>query len=129
MVDAIWGISLLIIIFPPLQVPEQIRLKTSPVNPAVPPRRALVPSRFRRPPGPYATTSRGTGSKRIYLDIQSLPPDVAFPPRPVPGSIADLDVIMEHCDFSEKKVYHLIYIIIQFTHGILIVCPGLSRSP
>ncbi|KAJ7714932.1 hypothetical protein B0H14DRAFT_3634291 [Mycena olivaceomarginata] len=36
-------------------------------------------------------------------DIQSKPPSVAYPPRPVSGSIADLDVIIEHCDFGEGE--------------------------
>ena len=53
---------------------------------------------------PYATVTRGTGAKRIYLDIQSSPENSAYPPRPVPGSVADLDIVMDHCDFSEKKV-------------------------
>ncbi|KAF8168221.1 glycosyltransferase family 32 protein [Crassisporium funariophilum] len=80
------------------RIPEQLRLKEAPENPALPPRRDQSP-----PPGLYSTTTRGTGAKRIYLDIQSAPENAAYPPRPVPGSVADLDVIMEHCDFSEKK--------------------------
>lgn len=39
------------------------------------------------------------------MDLQAQPPNVAYPRRPVAGSIADLDIIMEHCDFSEHKVY------------------------
>ncbi|KAF4623773.1 hypothetical protein D9613_001702 [Agrocybe pediades] len=85
--------------FPSRQkVPEQIRLKSLLDNPALP--RRQTPQTLH---GPYATETRGTGSKRIYLDIQSAPENVGFPPRPVPGSVADLDVIMQHCDFSEKK--------------------------
>jgi WD repeat and SOF domain-containing protein 1 len=80
-------------------VPEQLRLKAIPDNPALPPRRTSLPSQ-----GQYATETRGTGAKRIYLDIQSAPENIAYPPRPVPGSVADFDVIMDHCDFSEKKV-------------------------
>ena len=81
-------------------VPEQLRLQEAIPNPALPPRKpTTVPS-----PGPYITETRGIGSKRIYLDIQSAPENVAYPPRPVPGSVADLDVVMDHCDFSEKKV-------------------------
>ena len=30
------------------------------------------------------------GAKCVYLDIQSLYHDVTYPPRPVPGSIADM---------------------------------------
>lgn len=50
------------------------------------------------------TESRGKGPKRTYLDIQSQPPDVAYPPRPVSGSVADMDHIMAHCDFGQSKV-------------------------
>jgi DDB1- and CUL4-associated factor 13 len=46
----------------------------------------------------------GSGPKRVYLDIQSHPPNVAYPPRPVPGSVADLDHVMSHCDFGQGKV-------------------------
>jgi len=51
-----------------------------------------------------ATTTRGDGPRRVYLDVQSRPPNLAYPPRPVPGSVADLDIIMENCDFSQGKV-------------------------
>ena len=51
------------------------------------------------------TESRGKGAKRIYLDIQSQPPNVAYPPRPVSGSVADMDHIMKHCDFGQTKVW------------------------
>ncbi|KAF8202958.1 glycosyltransferase family 32 protein [Pholiota molesta] len=80
------------------KVPEQLRLKDVPENPALPPRRSTGST-----PGRYATDTKGTGSKRIYLDIQSAPENIAYPPRPVPGSVADLDIVMDHCDFSEKK--------------------------
>jgi DDB1- and CUL4-associated factor 13 len=90
-------------------VPKQIGLKTSPLNPAIPSQpRTIIPSRYRPPPTVLTTDedtdTRGVGPKRVYLDIQSLPPSVSYPPRPVPGSVADLDVVMKHCDFSEGKV-------------------------
>ena len=85
-------------------VPEQIGLTEEPVNPALPPSKKALPSRFRPPPKSTFTSTRGIGSKRVYLDIQARPPNVAYPPRPVPGSVADLDVVMEHCDFSQNKV-------------------------
>jgi DDB1- and CUL4-associated factor 13 len=81
-----------------------INLNKPPRNPSLPPV-DLPPLRFRPPPGPVATNTIRTGPKRVYLDIQSRPPNVAYPPRPVPGSVADLDVIMEHCDFSQRKVF------------------------
>ena len=75
------------------------------VNPALPPpKKPTLPSRFRPPPKSTVTTTKGIGSKRVYLDIQARPPNVAYPPRPVPGSVIDLDIIMDNCDFSEGKV-------------------------
>ena len=64
----------------------------------------MKPSRFRPPGVEIITESTGNGPKRVYLDIQSHPPNVAYPPRPVPGSVADLDHIMSHCDFGQGKV-------------------------
>lgn len=87
------------------KVPEQIAFEKQIPNPALPPgNTALRPSRF-RPPKSALTTTNGLGSKRVYLDVQSRPQNVAYPPRPVPGSVADLDIIMNNCDFSENKVY------------------------
>lgn len=101
-------------------MPEQVRLQEAIPNPALPPRRhTSVPS-----PGPYITETRGIGSKRIYLDIQSAPENVAYPPRPVPGSVADLDIVMDHCDFTEKKVRSLRKLLpSQFSFSL--VCAGL----
>jgi DDB1- and CUL4-associated factor 13 len=73
-----------------------------PRNPALSPRRALtVPPRFR---GPIATDTLGLGPKRAYPEIQRDPKNVAYPPRPIPGSVADMDVIMDNCDFQTDKV-------------------------
>lgn len=90
-------------------VPKHIGLKEPPHNPAIPPKlRVVPPSRYRPPTTAVAADTDidtlGTGPKRVYLDIQSKPPDVAYPPRPVAGSIADMDVVMKHCDFSTGKV-------------------------
>ncbi|KAK0245597.1 glycosyltransferase family 32 protein [Armillaria nabsnona] len=86
------------------KLPEGLGLRSTPLNPALPPRRiSIPPPRFRAPPSLISTTTKGVGPKRVYLDIQSHPPDVAYPPRPVPGSVADLDIVMEHCDYSAKK--------------------------
>ncbi|KAH9474820.1 hypothetical protein JR316_0013286 [Psilocybe cubensis] len=86
-------------------IPAEIRLREALTNPAIP--RRTVSGRQK----PYVATSEdgyvteaiGTGAKRVYLDIQSQPPNVAYPPRPVPGSVADMDIIMKHCDFSKGK--------------------------
>lgn len=77
-------------------VPQQLGLDFIPENPALPPRNTAG-SR-------YETTTNGIGPERLYQDIQCTPPHVAYPPRPIPGSAADLDLIMEHCDFEDGKV-------------------------
>ncbi|KAF8892951.1 glycosyltransferase family 32 protein [Infundibulicybe gibba] len=87
------------------RIPRQIGLKAPPENPAIPAKSLTgIPSRYRPPPTVETDIdTQGIGPKRVYLDIQSLPPNVAFPPRPVPNSIADLDIVMKHCDFSQSK--------------------------
>ncbi|KAI0788643.1 hypothetical protein C8Q75DRAFT_807845 [Abortiporus biennis] len=83
------------------RIPEAIGLSSPPHNPALPARRSnALPPRFR---SPIVTSTIGTGSKRVYLDMKGTPPNVAYPPRSVPGSIADLDIIMDQCDFSTNK--------------------------
>ncbi|KAJ6612785.1 hypothetical protein B0H10DRAFT_2051038 [Mycena sp. CBHHK59/15] len=88
-------------------IPKQVGLTDLPLNPALPPKsRTISPSRY-RPPSTVVVSADadtlGVGPKRIYLDIQSAPPHVSYPPRPVPGSVADLDVVIKHCDFSQGK--------------------------
>ncbi|OCH94781.1 hypothetical protein OBBRIDRAFT_789030 [Obba rivulosa] len=83
------------------KIPTQLGFTTPPLNPALPARKAAtIPSRFR---SPIVTNTVGTGAKRIYPDVQAQPPDVAYPPRPPPGGVADLDVVMENCDFSANR--------------------------
>ena len=90
-------------------VPLKIGLTEQIVNPATPPQLvAIKPSRYRSPGAEIVTEGRGVGPKRVYLDIQSQPPSVAYPPRPVPGSVADLDHVMKHCDFGTGKVRLLV---------------------
>lgn len=85
-----------------LPVPKPVGLTVPPPNPALPPRKvAKIPSRF-RPPGAAVSETLGHGAKRVYLDVQARPPSVAYPPRPVPGSVADLDIIMDLCEFPSK---------------------------
>ncbi|KAK7059058.1 hypothetical protein VNI00_001682 [Paramarasmius palmivorus] len=83
------------------EISPQIGLWKEMNNPALPPRRDG--SRSPDTKDNVYTTTAGTGSKRIYLDLRSQVHDVAYPPRPVPGSIADLDVLMEHCEFARGK--------------------------
>lgn len=85
------------------QVPQQLQFLVPPSNPAIPMRRDIT----RHPLGLLANSTPGTGASRIYSTNKNLPPNVAYPPRPVPGSVADMDVIMQHCDFSENKVAFL----------------------
>ncbi|KAJ3511277.1 hypothetical protein NLJ89_g4193 [Agrocybe chaxingu] len=86
-------------------IPAQIGLTKPLMNPATPHQPPLVkPSRYRQPGAlDFLTEIRGAGPKRVYLDIQSKPPNVEYPPRPVPGSVADLDHVMKHCDFGKGK--------------------------
>ncbi|KAF7315190.1 hypothetical protein MIND_00033400 [Mycena indigotica] len=74
--------------------PPKLGLKTI-TNPAVPPHPASV-SRFK-------PSASGVGPKRMYINLHASIPNVAYPPRPIPGSIADLDIIIEKCDFGEGK--------------------------
>ncbi|KAJ7291170.1 glycosyltransferase family 32 protein [Mycena rebaudengoi] len=88
-------------------IPKEIKLAELPVNPALPLKSNIIsPSRYRPPSAVVISTDTdtvGVGPQRRYLDIQSLPPYVAYPPRPIPGSVADLDIVMKHCDFSQAK--------------------------
>ena len=87
-------------------VPLEIGLTETLVNPTLPHKPpALKPSRYLSPDSDnIVVDTHGVGPKRVYLDLQSHPPNVAYPPRPVPGSVADMDEIMRHCDFSANKV-------------------------
>ncbi|KAF5384287.1 hypothetical protein D9615_003330 [Tricholomella constricta] len=91
--------------FPSAQmIPKQVGLKTPPLNSALPHQsRSSRPSRNRFSTEEQDTETYGVGPKRVYLDIQSVYPNVAYPPRPVPGSVADMDIIMKHCNFSAGK--------------------------
>lgn len=86
------------------KIPEQIGFTSAILNPALPPAKAhTLISPFTPPPGPVTTITRGVGPRRVYLENQKRSVGAAYPPRPVPGSIADLDVILEQCNFSEGK--------------------------
>ena len=87
-----------------LTVPPEIGLPGPVYNPALPPQLKQKSKKLIRLPSVNGTGTLGAGPKRVYLDIQSKPPNVAYPPRPVPGSVADLDHVMKHCNFSKGKV-------------------------
>lgn len=47
----------------------------------------------------------GRGPSRKYLaPWETALDDPGFPPRPTPGSILDLDMVLEKCDFGTHKV-------------------------
>lgn len=47
----------------------------------------------------------GAGPERTYANLSVIDPDAfAWPKRPAPGSAADLDVLLDHCDFSRGLV-------------------------
>jgi DDB1- and CUL4-associated factor 13 len=105
-------------------VPKAIGMTVPPLNPALPPRKvAKIPSRF-RPPGAAVGETIGHGSKRVYLDVQARPPNVAYPPRPVPGSVADLDIIMDLCDFPSKVFVPRVLLVLMR----LIFCHSMSAT-
>ncbi|KAJ7209674.1 hypothetical protein GGX14DRAFT_543197 [Mycena pura] len=76
-------------------IPHKLGLNSVIPNPAAPLHSGTI--------GRFKTSINGVGAKRVYLDVQSRPPNVAYPPRPIPGSVADFDAIIENCDFGEGK--------------------------
>ncbi|OBZ79609.1 hypothetical protein A0H81_00849 [Grifola frondosa] len=81
------------------EIPRQIGLKSLLRNPALPPNKTAVNS----PSSDVVTNTIGTGLERIYPDVGNRFPDNALPPRPIPGSIIDLDILLENCDFDTNK--------------------------
>ncbi|KAH9898108.1 hypothetical protein C8Q73DRAFT_683677 [Cubamyces lactineus] len=82
-------------------IPVEMGFTSPPNNPALPPNAA-----FKAPEaadGGVVTYTIGTGAKRIYPEVKLRQPDFGHPPRPIPGSILDLDIIFENCDFSSGK--------------------------
>ena len=87
-----------------LVVPEEIGLLKTADNPGLPPKKHL--STTEHSSNGVVNTTNGVGSKRVYLDIQRKGP---YPPRPIPGSIMDLDIVSKHCDFYSKKVRPMVW--------------------
>ena len=86
-------------------VPSKSGLTEQIVNPATPPQLvAIKPSRYRSSGAEIVAEGHRVGPKQVCLDVQSRPPSFAYPPRPVLGSVADLDHVMKHCDFGTGKV-------------------------
>ncbi|KAF8343171.1 uncharacterized protein EI90DRAFT_836764 [Cantharellus anzutake] len=77
------------------QIPSQLQFSTPPLNPGIPP-----PQKDPRG-AKYGATSVGTGVSRSYFHNNVTSP--AYPPRPVPGSVIDLDIVQEYCEFRKSQ--------------------------
>lgn len=82
-------------------VPKAIGLVSNLLNPALSPKPINHP---RSPIAPGNTDTLAVGPKRLYLDIPQPAANLEYPPRPVPGSIADLDIVKYYCDYDRHKV-------------------------
>lgn len=88
-------------------VPAQIGIPHNLYNPSVPPTTSLSWPAPSEPPfliDGADNSTIGVGPSRVYFAPQAAPHNLAYPPRPVPGSVADLDKIMQYCDFDTKQV-------------------------
>ncbi|KAI9060592.1 hypothetical protein FKP32DRAFT_1595337 [Trametes sanguinea] len=82
-------------------IPTEIGFTAPPHNPALP---TSVASKIPTgSDGGIVTYTIGTGAERIYPEVKNRPPEFGHPPRPIPGSIIDLDIVFENCDFSSGK--------------------------
>jgi hypothetical protein len=88
-------------------VPREIGIPHSLHNPAVSPASAISWPDVSQPPflvDGLDNFTIGVGPERIYQVLRANLPNTAYPPRPIPGSIADLDKIMQYCDFNTGRV-------------------------
>jgi hypothetical protein len=93
-------------------VPENIPMVSTLHNPAVPV--SLLPSPsspsplvayHQRTSSTPSTQFVGIGPARQYLSLwETSEPSPGFPSRPIPGSVLDLDLVLEQCDLSTNKV-------------------------
>lgn len=86
-------------------VPKRMGFISQPPNPAIPSHNKSTLH------GSLTARTNGHGPDRVYPELRATPPNIAYPPRPATGSIADLDIVMNYCDFSQKQVYHELYVI------------------
>ena len=96
-------------------VPPEIRMAIQPYNPGLPPAQHELP--HHKPLIPESPSTIGTGSKRRYIDLQVRHPNSTFPQRVPQGASADLDMIMDNCDFSKGKVREAVH-----TLSPLLIC-------
>jgi DDB1- and CUL4-associated factor 13 len=68
----------------------------------------INPARPSEVPGTAGTM--GVGSSRVYGSPEVDSHFGTYPPRPVPGSAADMDRIMQHCDYSSGKVSYVLFV-------------------
>lgn len=86
-------------------VPDNVPISSSLVNPIVPASLLGTGASKQRNPSAVSHTLIGKGPERnVLTSFEHALPNPAFAPRPVPGSIIDLDVILQKCDFSTNKV-------------------------
>lgn len=92
------------------KLPESLQFDEYIENPALPPFQYLAPivqSHIITPsdtfasPYPLNNSVVPLGPERYYYHRDSQ--GSAYPPRPIPYSALDLDVVMEHCDFSTQQ--------------------------
>ena len=107
------------------KLPESLHFNELIENPTLPPFQYLAPivqSHIVSPPDPFASpyplndTVIPLGPDRHYFHRQ-LSSD-PYPPRPVPYSAIDLDVVMEHCDFSTNQYVRDCLEILSFGSGL-----------
>ncbi|EIW64317.1 uncharacterized protein TRAVEDRAFT_138986 [Trametes versicolor FP-101664 SS1] len=100
-------------------IPDVIGFTSAPSNPALPSSAALkYPTAS---DGGVVTYTVGTGAERIYPEVKNRQPEFGHPPRPIPGSVADLDIILENCDFETGKY-------VRDCHEILRLGAGLDNA-
>lgn len=90
-----------------LLVPARVGVPTALYNPSIPP--ASNFSTVSKSAPPYVVdgidnVTISVGPLRIYIANEPQGHNVAYPPRPKVGSIADLDKIMQYCDFTTDQV-------------------------
>lgn len=88
------------------RIPAEVGIPHDLYNPSVPPRDQLSWPAPSEPPfliDGADNATIGTGPTRVYFAPQAPPRNLAYPPRPEPGSMADLDKITQYCDFDTKQ--------------------------
>lgn len=91
-------------------MPEAVPIQRSLTNPIVPntllqASTASATTTSQRTPARNFNALTGAGPGRRYITPWDKPlQDAGYPPRPHPGSVMDLDIIVDKCDFGAGKV-------------------------